>query len=368
MKTNKKEVLVDYLKELSGWVSNINASREKMKAALLKDRAILHPDRNKHGTLQGVLKAHAEDMTALTSKQRDFSSGAVIFGFRHEPLDNSVSVTALLRKSDGQYYNVVSNTTRPLAEHILRECLAVITISTMKESYAMVASLAWSAYEEMEDAECEEVRPKAPWELPPCKGDDHVEQLPPSLEKMLSPTQTGRLPSMITNESGEPQEDTTNPTNSVKNSEDSPMIKNDTLGSVKEEMTTLMKSAAQLAAGQAALAIVRAFVLNAIPKKMGLLARLTGKKKAIHEFLNSAIGSFVVAATAHTFFTIVMPNHKKIHTVTRAALNASMAELALKVPYQRLADSLAEQLLNNSATKELFSDVGAKANDNSKTE
>ncbi len=133
------------------------------------------------------------------------------------------------------------------------------------------------------------------------------------------------------------------------------MIKEHKSEEVVSEFKKLGEDALKLAAGQAGLATVRAFILNAIPRKMGLLAKLTGKKAAAHKFLNSPLGGFIITASVHTFFTILMPNNKRLLSVTRVALNAAMVELTMKVPYQAMADSLAAQLVNNEKVANFLS-------------
>lgn len=133
------------------------------------------------------------------------------------------------------------------------------------------------------------------------------------------------------------------------------MIKEHKTEEVVSEFKKLGEDALKLAAGQAGLATVRAFILNAVPRKMGFLAKLTGKKAAAHKFLNSPLGGFIITASVHTFFTILTPNNKRLLAVTRVALNAAMVELTMKVPYQAMADSLAAQLVNNEKVANFLS-------------
>lgn len=147
------------------------------------------------------------------------------------------------------------------------------------------------------------------------------------------------------------QPNTQNPDSDRRNT----MIKEHKTEEVVSEFKKLGEDALKLAAGQAGLATVRAFILNAIPRKMGFLAKLTGKKAAAHKFLNSPLGGFIITASVHTFFTILMPNNKRLLSVTRVALNAAMVELTMKVPYQAMADSLAAQLVNNEKVANFLS-------------
>lgn len=328
--TSKEVALTEYLKELGSWVSNIKASRDKMKYMLLEEKAVMHPDKSSSSTPQSLLKTHKAAIHGTAAKHRCSVLGRpeIVVAFEYIHLSDTTEVSMLMRVGQhGEYRCATTGVTKPLAMHMVSKGLAVVSLDAMRKRYVMVCSMAEGVREgllrNMEREAVEEEITHSDW--------------PESLEDLAEP-----IPETV-RETIKPQKE-----------KETPMIKDDQLGTVKSEIASLAKSAVHLAAGQAALAIVRAFVLNAIPKKMGLLARLTGKKQAIHTFLNSALGSFVVAATAHTFFTLVMPNHKKIHVVTRAALGAAMAELALKVPYQRMADSLAEQLVNNSVTSQLL--------------
>lgn len=144
------------------------------------------------------------------------------------------------------------------------------------------------------------------------------------------------------------------------------MIKEHKTEEVVSEFKKLGEDALKLAAGQAGLATVRAFILNAIPRKMGFLAKLTGRKAAAHKFLNSPLGGFIITASVHTFFTILMPNNKRLLSVTRVALNAAMVELTMKVPYQAMADSLAAQLVNNEKVANFLSQGCDNADKNEK--
>lgn len=124
------------------------------------------------------------------------------------------------------------------------------------------------------------------------------------------------------------------------------MIKhnNNSLENLFNEGKGLMSEAARLNAGLAAVALIRSVFLQMIPRKMGLFARLTGRASVIEKFLNSKWGSLLIAAAAHCILTIAMPNREKVHTVTRLAVYACMAELSFSVPYQKVANKLADSL------------------------
>lgn len=117
---------------------------------------------------------------------------------------------------------------------------------------------------------------------------------------------------------------------------------------------------AELAAGNAALAVVRSFI---IPAKVSLVDKFTGKGAIIKKIVNSPYGSFVIAATMHTAATLFAPKSEKLHIVCKLALNSATAELVQKFPIQDWTDKVADKLLSLVEVKKVLGgDADATAN------
>lgn len=127
------------------------------------------------------------------------------------------------------------------------------------------------------------------------------------------------------------------------------------IGNAKDVLVSDTKDSVQMglevAAGSAALAVLRSFV---VPAKMSLADRLFGKGAIIKKVVDSAAGSFVLAATAHVAVTVFAPNNTKLHKIAKLALNASIVELTARIDIQSYTDKLASKLFNNSAIANLF--------------
>ena len=108
---------------------------------------------------------------------------------------------------------------------------------------------------------------------------------------------------------------------------------------------------AELAAGHAALAVARSFI---VPANATLVDRLTGKGAAVKKMANSKYGSFVIAATMHTVATLFAPKNEKLHIICKLALNAATAELVARVPIQEWTDKAADKLLNLSEVQNVL--------------
>lgn len=117
---------------------------------------------------------------------------------------------------------------------------------------------------------------------------------------------------------------------------------------VKDNLVNDGKNSFQLgldvAAGQAALAVLRAFV---IPAKVSLVDRLTGKGAFIKKVANSTYGSLAIAATFHVVASIV--GNDKLSRVAKLALDAATVEAASTLPIQKWVDRIADKMFNNSA-------------------
>lgn len=113
----------------------------------------------------------------------------------------------------------------------------------------------------------------------------------------------------------------------------------------------------EIAAGQAALSVIRSFV---VPAKMSLVDRFTGKGAMVKKLVDSPVGSFVLAATAHCAVTIFAPNNEKLHKIAKLALNASVVELTARIDIQGYTDKLADKMFNNPTVANLFSNKSDK--------
>lgn len=116
-----------------------------------------------------------------------------------------------------------------------------------------------------------------------------------------------------------------------------------------------------VAAGQAALAVLRSFV---VPAKVSLVDRLTGKGAIIKKIAHSTYGSLAIAATFHTVTSIICPNNTKLRKVAQLALDAAVVEAAATLPIQKWVDTVADKLFNMSAVaKVLGNDKDTDKND-----
>lgn len=109
----------------------------------------------------------------------------------------------------------------------------------------------------------------------------------------------------------------------------------------------------EITAGQAALSVIRSFV---IPAKVSLLDKLTGKGAFIKKVANSAYGSLAIAATANVIVSVIAPKNVKLNKITKLALNAAVIEATTHIPLQEWTDKLAGKLLNNKAVDAVFGD------------
>jgi len=112
-----------------------------------------------------------------------------------------------------------------------------------------------------------------------------------------------------------------------------------------------------LAGGQAALAILRSFV---VPAKVSLVDKVTGKGAFIKKVANSAYGSLAIAATAQVLVSIVAPKNAKPQKVCDLALKAAAAEAVAKIPMQDYADKLAKKMFNNPVIAKVLGDSDVK--------
>ena len=108
---------------------------------------------------------------------------------------------------------------------------------------------------------------------------------------------------------------------------------------------------ADIVAGQAALSVLRSFV---IPAKVSVVDRLTGKGAFIKKVANSAYGSLAIAATFHVVSG--MTGNAKLQKVAKLALDAAVVEAASTLPIQKWTDALAAKLFSNPAIAGLFGD------------
>lgn len=117
---------------------------------------------------------------------------------------------------------------------------------------------------------------------------------------------------------------------------------------VKDNLVNDGKASLQIgldvAAGQAALAVLRSFV---VPAKVTIVDRLTGKGAFIKKVANSTYGSLAIASTFHVIASIV--GNQKLSRVAKLALDAAVVEAASTLPIQEWVDKLADKLFNNSA-------------------
>lgn len=131
------------------------------------------------------------------------------------------------------------------------------------------------------------------------------------------------------------------------------------MGQIKDNLIDDGKSSFQIgldvAAGQAALSILRAFV---VPVKVSLVDRLTGKGALIKKVANSTYGSLAIAATFHVVASIV--GNDKLSRIAKLALNAATVEAASTLPIQQWVDNIADKMFNNSAVTAVLS--GTKSN------
>lgn len=125
------------------------------------------------------------------------------------------------------------------------------------------------------------------------------------------------------------------------------------ISNAKDNLVDDGKSALQtgfdVAAGQAALAVLRSFV---IPAKVSLVDRLTGKGAFIKKVANSTYGSLAIAATFHVVASMV--GNDKLTKVAKLALNAATIEAASTLPIQKWVDGVADKLFNNSAVAKVL--------------
>lgn len=110
----------------------------------------------------------------------------------------------------------------------------------------------------------------------------------------------------------------------------------------------------ELVAGQAALSVIRSFI---VPVKLSFLDRVTGKGVFIKRIVDSAYGSLAIAATAHVLVTIIAPNNAKLHRICQLALNAAVVEAAATLPIQEWTDRLASKLFSTPAVSKILGSV-----------
>lgn len=133
------------------------------------------------------------------------------------------------------------------------------------------------------------------------------------------------------------------------------------MSQIKDNLIDDGKSSFQIgldvAAGQAALAVLRSFV---IPAKVSLVDRLTGKGAFIKKVANSTYGSLAIAATFHVVASIV--GNAKLSRVAKLALDAATVEAASTLPIQKWVDSVADKLFNNDAVNAVLDSTGTAKN------
>lgn len=116
----------------------------------------------------------------------------------------------------------------------------------------------------------------------------------------------------------------------------------------KDNLVNDGKSALQtgfdIAAGQAALAVLRSFV---VPAKVSVVDRLTGKGAIIKKIANSTYGSLAIASTFHIIAS--MTGSTKLQKVAKLALDAATVEAASTLPIQDWVESISDKLFKNAA-------------------
>ena len=112
------------------------------------------------------------------------------------------------------------------------------------------------------------------------------------------------------------------------------------------------------AGGQAALAVLRAFV---IPVKVSLIDKLTGKGALIKKVANSAYGSLAIAATFHVVSSMV--GNAKLSKVAKLALDAATIEAASSMPIQAWVDKVAAKLFDNPAVSAMLGNADSDDSD-----
>lgn len=111
-----------------------------------------------------------------------------------------------------------------------------------------------------------------------------------------------------------------------------------------EDGKSSVKLGLDIAAGQAALAVLRSFV---IPAKVSLVDRLTGKGALITKVVNSSYGSLAIASTFNVLASIL--GNDKLSRISKLALDAAVVEATTTLPIQKWVDNVADKLFSNSA-------------------
>ncbi len=114
-----------------------------------------------------------------------------------------------------------------------------------------------------------------------------------------------------------------------------------------------VKLGLEIVAGQAALAVIRSFVL---PKKTSFIDKITGKGAIIKKIAYSTYGSLAIASTAHVLVSILAPNNDKLGKIAKLALNAAVVEATATLPLQQWTDRLSDKLFNNAAVNAVIGD------------
>ena len=117
-------------------------------------------------------------------------------------------------------------------------------------------------------------------------------------------------------------------------------VKNDFVSVTADALTV----GRDVIAGQAALAVLRAFV---VPAKVSLIDKLTGKGALIKKIANSTYGSLAIAATFQLVASMV--NNQKLSAVAALAVKAATIEAASTLPIQGWVDKIAGKMFSNPA-------------------